>query len=395
MSAPFVFPSVTTELGLAAQTWWQTFEAQQDTLHQSLSADSVDAQKLAGWMDTHLGAVDPELNWEFGPGAQKAHRLIITPQSSVHLRPLARYLIETAPQLDRWEFTDYRPPEGLDVASSQMEHRAGWPDLSGITFEMTEGDFHCIDICFHLPFNDPEGRADGKAFLLTELLLGEKALDKWIGVIATAKAEKGFLRQVWPAKQPETKPLEELQQEFLTLKAAIQARQQVPLSALPDDTEWCMFKLQPEEQDDYADKQDLLVAPFASQDLFNALHGGRNFFSAERFTPHQETLLYLKLDGAADDVDQHKFADRAEIEDALTAALGREKIGDVIGGSTGLRYSYVDLAVTDLSRALELMRSTLQDGKLTKRSWIQFHDAELQAEWLGIYEDSPKPLMSA
>jgi hypothetical protein len=63
----------------------------------------------------------------------------------------------------------------------------------------------------------------------------------------------------------------------------------------------------------------------------------------------------------------------------------------VIGGGTGRRYSYVDMAVTDLNAAIPLICETLRAGKLTKRSWLLFQDADLQSEWIGIWDDSPRP----
>jgi hypothetical protein len=66
-------------------------------------------------------------------------------------------------------------------------------------------------------------------------------------------------------------------------------------------------------------------------------------------------------------------------------------VGCVTGGGTGLRYSYVDLALVDLKAGLALAREVLQDGRAPLRSWFLFFDAELQVEWLGVYDDTPAP----
>jgi hypothetical protein len=45
---------------------------------------------LAGWMQQHLQGIDSRLMWEYGPGANRGHRLIITPEGEHHLRPLVQ-----------------------------------------------------------------------------------------------------------------------------------------------------------------------------------------------------------------------------------------------------------------------------------------------------------------
>jgi hypothetical protein len=100
----------------------------------------------------------------------------------------------------------------------------------------------------------------------------------------------------------------------------------------------------------------------------------------------------VKIDGS-EGLDEEEFADKAEIEDALDEVLKPDGLGCQIGGGTGVRYSYVDLALVDLPRGIEAVRKRLQQGNLTKRSWIQFFDAGLAAEWIGIYDDSPPPPM--
>jgi hypothetical protein len=66
-------------------------------------------------------------------------------------------------------------------------------------------------------------------------------------------------------------------------------------------------------------------------------------------------------------------------------------LGVVIGGGTGIRHSYVDLALTDVERGVAATRAALRKGGLPKRSWILFFDDALAAEWIGIHDDTPPP----
>ena len=72
--------------------------------------------------------------------------------------------------------------------------------------------------------------------------------------------------------------------------------------------------------------------------------------------------------------------------------MRREEVGCYVGGGTGLRYSYLDLALTDVARAVVIMR-VLREGNIPKRTWIQFFDTDLQTEWVGIWDDAPPPPM--
>jgi hypothetical protein len=96
------------------------------------------------------------------------------------------------------------------------------------------------------------------------------------------------------------------------------------------------------------------------------------------------------MDGS-EGLDDGGFGDKAEIEDALDAALRPRGLGCVVGGGTGLRYSYIDLALTDLGSAVAVVREVLRAGRLTRRSWLLFYDSEWAHEWLGVWEDSPPP----
>jgi hypothetical protein len=63
----------------------------------------------------------------------------------------------------------------------------------------------------------------------------------------------------------------------------------------------------------------------------------------------------------------------------------------VIGGGSGLRYAYIDLALLDVKRAVPVIRQVLSDCRAPLRSWLLFHDDDLAAEWIGIYRQTPPP----
>ena len=105
-----------------------------------------------------------------------------------------------------------------------------------------------------------------------------------------------------------------------------------------------------------------------------------------------ETFCYVKIDGTQG-VDAEEFADRSKIEEALDAALRERQLGCVVGGGTGRMYSYVDLALVDVDRGAEIVQQVLRGGNIAKRTWILFFDADLESQWIGIWEGAPPPPM--
>ena len=231
--------------------------------------------------------------------------------------------------------------------------------------------------------------------MITETLLGEQRLNESIGGIEACSLSNENL-----AASPRTNGgaaqhllgLDRLRDTVDALSESI--REQLPPRPhyeWIDEAEHTMWKLQPETAMDYPEQQDLFVGKSGNPDMWIAAHSEPVFHSS-RFSRCGETFCYLKLDGS-EDLGSERFADKAEIEDALNSILIPAKVGCTIGGGTGQRYSYLDLALTDLERAFQAIREVLRHGNISKRSWIQFFDADLASEWIGIYDDTPAPLM--
>ncbi|MBM3997259.1 MAG: hypothetical protein FJ303_24390 [Planctomycetes bacterium] len=365
--------------------WWKAFEGKTDQIGKLFLRKAE--WDLPAWMDKHLQCLDQRIMWEYGPALSgEGHRLVITPESTRHLRPLTDAILARAPSIPGWEFYPYRPPEDLEMAQMSVQGRTGG-DLSDLLVQASIGEHHRIDLTYFSPRAEEEGdeQTMSDAFVATETLLGEERLDKWVGAISAAPAPDG-------RKKKGMVTLDKLRERVDAL--VHQVRDQAPAKPLfktAGDATWTLFKLEPEQDEEYACQFDLFVASAVDQDLWIACHSNTSFHS-ERFSKHGETFCYLKLDGSQG-LDEEKFADKAEIEDALDAVLKPAKLGCHIGGGTGLRYSYIDLALTDVKKGIDAVVKRLREGTVPKRSWIQFFDDYLAAEWVGIYDDSPPPPM--
>lgn len=356
--------------------WWQRFAAAEKVIAASFSRKS-DLDVVA-FMHDHLAAVDQRLMWEFGPGLRGGHRLVITPESQRQLRPLLRTLLERVPELPGWEFYPHRLPEP-ELLARALKARLG-KSAKGLLVRAAPSATRGVDLDFALPGESELDTVFRIAFVSTETVLGEEVLDTWIDRIDTRPEAEG---NGWL-------PVAALPGLVATNLEALHAlRPEMPFAEWALSTKWTLLELKPADKPDYPRQDDMWLAKTPLVDLFRATRRAASF-SSSRFSARGEKFCYLKTDGS-EELDPDGFADKAEIEDAVDAALGPERLGGNVGGGTGRRYSYVDMAVTDVRRALDVVLPALRAGKLPKRSWILFFDAEWQDEWVGVWPDSPPP----
>jgi hypothetical protein len=387
------FKSISNDREMAIQQWWDTFESNEGKINSYFIGDGHSDFDLPLWVQQNLQVINSDIMWEFGPGLKKAHRLVITSESRRELRPLVRYILSKAPNMEFFEFYEYRLPESLEAANAMVSSRTNWQDISEIGFNTIIGDYNRIDITFYTPFSESDDEQTNNLYLITEQLLGEEYQDNWMGYIDVLPKPKkksflGFNKTGAVSHLPVGQLKSNFEENIAVVKGALPEKHYHEFS---ENHEWSLLKLRPEKKEDYAHKDDMFVAPSISPQLFDALHRGKGNFYSGRFSNFGETFMFLKMDGSADDLNQEIFPDRSSIEDALGEALQGK--GSIIGGGTGLRYSYIDFALTDLEQSIDIIQKILQDGKITKRSWLFFHDPIYQLEWIGIWPDSPEPYL--
>jgi hypothetical protein len=363
--------------------WWASFAARANDIDDYFAKSGE--FDIPAWMHEHLDAIDVHLMWEFGPTIKKpGHRLVITPESRRDLRPLVKQILDRAPLLERWEFYPYRLAENFEQAEAAVKGRTGG-SIANIVFVAKANDLNKIDLQFfsseYSSDHDRQGLKD--AFVATESLLGEEVLDKWIGAIEVTPLAKGIQGQTSIKKLKAT--VDEL------LAEVCRKLPDVPYFKSSKPFRWSLFELKPKTADDYRHQLDMFVGKTAVVPMWQNAHRGESFDSI-RFSKNGETFCYIKLDGTRG-WDAVTFKDKAEIEDAIDPALRNADVGCYVGGGTGLRYSYIDLALTDVDRGVEIVKRVLRAGNIAKRSWILFFDTDREAEWIGIWDDSPPPPM--
>lgn len=357
--------------------WWQSFAAQADALAAYLHGKGE--FDLPEFMAEKLEAVDPRLGWEFSAREAGACRLVISVDGHLNLRPMVDALIARAPRLAGWEFLNAHPADSLDGALSaveaETEHALGRASVSASVRSMNR-----VDLQFHLPDTRAPEVAQAQAVIAAGRLLGEDALARWVGAIETVP-DRG--QGLW-------QPLDELPQAVFTEVAGVNARlPEVPLVSMVKDLRWSLWRLSPPDRPDYPREQDLIMGSSALEEMSACAQLGAPFDS-RRYSKVGETFCFLKFDGEGRKV-APRMDERKRVEADVGAALVENALGCVVGAGTGKRYSYLDLALTDVPRSLPVIRGLMQKHTVSNRSWLLFHDAWLADEWVGIYDDTPPP----
>jgi hypothetical protein len=375
----------------ATDRWWRAFQANAANIAACFSrGNSFD---IVQFMDDHLHAIDSRLCWEYGPARRShnvqagGHRLVITPEAEHWLRPMLNFVLSRAPQIPAWEFYAHRLPEDIDHARAAVKGRCG-VEFQQAGIEARIGRYRKIDLLFAFPQEKWEqDQARNVAFVLTETLLGEETLDGWIGSIDVADAKEPGHRWL---------PLDRA-------GATVSAVAQSMLEQLPaepawridkESAKWSSYKMEPDrDADDFPLREDIIVGSTCRMELIEAVMSG-TLFDSRCHSRSKENFCYLKID--AGDVDgSERIEHRSQLEDPLDAALQQAGVGGTIGGASGIRYSYVDLSLTNVMQAIPIIRQVLAQQQAPLRTWLLFFDSQFAEEWQGVYPQTPPPPFAA
>lgn len=365
----------------AIDRFWKAFARRTKDLDDLFS--SKKSWDLPAWMEDHLGRVSPALMWEYGPALRgDGHRLVITSEAEIGLRPLVDLVLARAPKIRGWDFLPHRPRERASLLAPTVEARTGRPlPEMRVKVEPRE-DAIALRFAVAGCRGPRDDKALSAAWVTAETLLGEAAVETWVSAIEVEPLAKRAPRgAVEPAG---------LARAF---DAAVRARKaKLPkrrASRLGEGSSAALIEVEPRGKGDFPGRSDGFVFVSARPELLVAA-ARPGVFDSARFSRFGERFAYVKIDGSKG-LAGSDFGDRDDIEQAIDRALGSKKLGAVFGGGTGLRYSYVDLALLDLDRGVRAAAAALRAGKIPKRTWILFFDDALQDEWVGVYDDTPPP----
>jgi hypothetical protein len=283
----------------------------------------------------------------------------------------------------------FAAPLGVGFALAQVRAESGL-DFSRARARTGFARGHLLDVVVYLPGGNGSALESEAAEELVRLLVGGELFERWIGSVVAAPTVRGGLLPVLNEKAEERSalPIETLLE---TVRAAISGLtlglQALSFAHAPDVDDWFAFELSPEPARDYAAQDDLLFCSTRVPELKKCFLRGEPFFSG-RFTASNALFTYLKYD-TLETGPEARIAERAKFEDLIKRELRHGQ--GLVGAGVGIRYAYIDLALTDPDCARQSLMPALRALGISKRSWLLFCDSELSSEYLSVYPDSPAP----
>jgi hypothetical protein len=388
--------------------WWRVFADESKSLIASI--DGPESQLFAERLQERLAQIDSRLCWEIGPGAAgKPHRLVITPETDMELRPLTQTLLERAPDLPGWEFYSHRLAESVDMLPYTLEHRVGRVPRDLKAFVEVAGPRKLSVRFVSADFSETEDEEPAEtdcaaAFVAAETLLGEEFVDQWIafvGVEPVDPTECSAFEILFgrPMPQEGLSPDELREACWQAAQALRDKSPDEPFFRRTPSLIWndvdvptnghALAAFLSEEDAEPIEAIDLLAARSLDLELWNAFQEPL-FFSAS-WSRAGETFCRLKLSPCA----PMRELELDRVGRELDSALKADSLGCVISVGAGERFGYLDVALVNLPAATRKIqawgRQAVAGSCIGVSSWLLFHDAYLSGEWIGLADDTPAP----
>ncbi|MGF1445832.1 MAG: hypothetical protein ACFBRM_06480 [Pikeienuella sp.] len=347
--------------------------------------------------------VDRELRNALGPLAERvvgdfefapdgAIVLVLTPELYHSRRMLARALVDRAPDLVGWRMRDARwPVAGVTEAVKAILDRSRADAIAVEEITVRRGAHRLVELTA-VGQGDPQFIAD-QAGVIFSVLLGERADQDWLGTCnGRARRERPFRVSIALRQRPQRRADQWLGPFRAAALSAIESfeadRPQTAFGEKPMLVEDCAtFRLRPIGSDPLR-RHDAMTYQTRYRALTAARLAGVKI-TGLRFSRFGEIFCGLKIRRAP----PHPFdevADIASLGTKLEDVLMVTGIGGLIGRASGVEHVYLDLALVDLERAVEVLRSALQREGLVGPAWLIFDDAGLEDHYLPLTAKTPE-----
>ena len=172
-----------SESGLDARLarFWDWWAGAKDTIASEIQMGRV--AERAGEISIAVNAIDRRLAWELAKGSTSTHMLVVTPEGSAEVRPIALAWLESAPGPDpTWEYHASRQPGPLGIISVAHAEVA-LAEVRAIT-SWDENRERLAVRLWHPTFDSLSDSVRTQvSFLFLDTLLGEDDVERWVGSV--------------------------------------------------------------------------------------------------------------------------------------------------------------------------------------------------------------------
>lgn len=170
-------------------SWWPTEAA---AIAEGFRSKSGLSKEVVDKISALVTAIEPSLDWEFGPGKKSEHHLCLSGKGDPALRVVAERWKRRAPKDDEvWEF--YAARQGGHAVGMSLEfggHKLSFDDLAfAVDPEDAREIVHLT--AFHEAFASmPDAKMRMRVvFIALDNLLGEDGVERWVGRVELAETK--------------------------------------------------------------------------------------------------------------------------------------------------------------------------------------------------------------
>lgn len=295
--------------------------------------------------------------WVYGPGPKEkgGHSLTISGEGVIHKQFLTEYWLSKAPTLEGWTFYAARQPENfgacIEINGLKIDFKAIW-----VKTKIDEENENIDLEVWHHEFPNLEDSAKFRiTFLVLDEVLGEYGTGNWIGEINFASTAPQDII-----------PITELSEFVDQLQASTQWEK------CPPTETYQSYRVTPCEED--FPRSDLMTLSTSNSKLvWEYLNAEGDYESPIKGTGADFIFISFPMSilpkGAEVDF-------RADLEDSLETQLKASGAGQLFGGSLGEVNAYIDLAIYDGERSIEIIKSVLKERSLPSETTIHFFDKD-------------------
>jgi hypothetical protein len=188
-------PQRTTSVADAILAFWRYWETVELELAESFKGPLP--ERFIDGLTEHVAAIDPLLEWEFGPGKKSRHHLCLSAKGDPEVRVVAERWRRSAPASGAvgnangaWEFYASRQPSSAAHLTLQIaDQDVAFSELRfGVTLDETR---EVLDLeVFHPCFAEASEELRAQiAFLALDSTFGEDGVERWVGAVDLVTAE--------------------------------------------------------------------------------------------------------------------------------------------------------------------------------------------------------------
>lgn len=379
--------------------WWTSFLSNRDSFESAFKNKIAPGSGVqASPPDVKaLKAISEHLMWECSSPSANNYHLVITCEDQIELRSMVAEIIQRAPKLSNWTFAPYREAERAPLVAQCFEarFRDKVPSDLELTLLSTPGNKINLDYRSARFKGKNDGEDITSCMMLSSILFGEEALEKWIGYILTSEIKLGWktmLTRMTGKQKVSPDKYENWQREFIGIQSEVSAkRPQKYVAELlnPEDKTWSVLGIKAESIPPGESPPERIS--WITQ-LPDVVLGKMNnlIFNSENFSEKGELFACLKSQQGAENMDSlSEQEDRERFFDELNLELRNVDAGCAFGTGRGLVNRYWDVCLTDVSKAIPIMK-TLVARRNQKDVQLIFYDNCLRDEYITISSSQPE-----